>query len=563
MIVLRRSLVWVAVAACLTPVLLYSAEGVTSMSATSHDKSSPIVNAPAGSIEGRIEGELRVFKGIPYALPPTGSARWTPPSPMPRWTGVRKATEFGPICFQPKSQLSSIYTWAPAPMSEDCLTLNIWAPTGARNAPVFFWIYGGALTTGSSSDALYDGTRLAERGIVVVSINYRLGVLGWLAHPELSKESSLGISGNYGLLDQIEGLQWVKRNISAFGGDPANVTIAGESAGGLSVMYLMASPLARGLFAKAIAESAYMISTPELKQKSFGAPSAEESGTHLAAALKAPDIAALRTMDAAALTNAAPTTGFAPFGAVDGHVLLRQLVDVFDKGEQAPVPILAGFNSGEIRSLRILAPHPPASAAEYEATIRDRYGDLADEFLRLYPSANMDESILATTRDALYGWTAQRLVRKQTALGHRSFLYLFDHGYPAADTAGLHGFHASELPYVFGTIDRTPPFWPKVPDTAEEKKFSDAMVGYWSSFARTGQPKAANQPDWPVFGPTGSYMAFEDAPQPSDHLLPGMYEFNEETVCRRRASGDIAWNWNVGLYSPKLPAQQAQCKQSR
>jgi para-nitrobenzyl esterase len=162
-------------------------------------------------------------------------------------------------------QLSNIYAGNPMPMSEDCLTLNIWAPNKARNAPVFFWIYGGALARGSSRDPLYDGARLASQGIVVVSINYRLGVLGWLAHPELSKESPLGVSGNYGLLDQIEALQWVRRNIGAFGGDPANVTIAGESAGGLSVMYLLAAPPARGLFAKAIAESAYMISTPELK----------------------------------------------------------------------------------------------------------------------------------------------------------------------------------------------------------------------------------------------------------------------------------------------------------
>jgi para-nitrobenzyl esterase len=278
----------------------------------------------------------------------------------------------------------------------------------------------------------------------------------------------------------------------------------------------------------------------------------------LAAALHAPNIEAMRAMDAGTLVVAAPAAGYAPWGTIDGHVLPRQLVDVFDKGEQAPVPILAGFNSGEIRSLRVLAPHPPASAAAYEATIRDRYGDLADEFLRLYPSANMQESILATTRDALYGWTAQRLVRKQTALGQPSFLYFFDHGYPAADAAGLHGFHASELPYVFGTFDATPPHWPKIPATPGDEAFH-AMIGYWSSFARTGRPQAANEPDWPPFGSAGSYMAFKEAPQPSDHLLPGMYEFNEETVCRRRASGEIAWNWNVGLYSPKLPAQQAQC----
>ena len=171
-------------------------------------------------------------------------------------------------------------------------------------------------------------------------------------------------------------------------------------------------------------------------------------------------------MDAATLANAAPAVGFAPWGAVDGHVLPRQLVEIFDKGEQAPVPLLAGFNSGEIRSLRILAPPPPANAAAYESTIRDRYRDLADEFLRLYPSSNMQESIWATTRDALYGWTAERLVRKQTALGQPATSIFFDHGYPAADDAGYHASMRSELPFVFGTFDRTPPLWPKIPATA-------------------------------------------------------------------------------------------------
>jgi para-nitrobenzyl esterase len=507
-----------------------------------------------------MEGDLRVFKSIPYALPPVGAARWTPPSPMPRWTGTKKATEFGPACFQPKAKLSNIYVGDPMPMSEDCLTLNIWTPENAHNAPVFFWIHGGALSGGSSREPVYEGARLADRGIVVVSINYRLGVFGWLAHPELSSESPLGISGNYGLLDQIEALRWVKQNIGSFGGDPSNVTIAGESAGALSVMYLMAAPGARGLFAKAIAESAYMISTPELKQARFGSPSAEENGTRLAAALKAKDIAAMRAMDAATLTEAAPAAGFAPWGAIDGHIFPHQLVDVFDKGEQAPVPLLAGFNSGEIRSLRVLAPHPPATAAEYETTIRNQYADMADAFLHLYPSTNLEESILATTRDALYGWTAERLVKKQAALGQPSYLYFFDHGYPAADSAGLHGFHASELPYVFGDFDRTTKLWPKIPPTPQETRISDAMIGYWTSFARTGHPQAAHEPDWPAFGSKGAYMGFTDAPRPSDNLLPGMYEFNEQVMCRRRASGAIGWNWLVGLWSPKMPAQSAECK---
>ncbi len=520
----------------------------------------PIVDAPAGKIEGQLDGKLRVFKGIPYASPPVGQARWQPPSPMPRWPEVRTAAEFGPACYQPTIKVQTVYTRGPLPMSEDCLTLNIWAPADARKAPVFFWIYGGALTAGASREALYDGARMAARGIVVVSINYRLGVLGWLAYPELSAESPKGVSGNYGLLDQIEALRWVRRNIGAFGGDPSNVTIAGESAGGLSVMYLMAAPLARGLFSKAIAQSAYMISTPELKQRHFGSEAAEESGTRLAAALHMPNLAALRAMDAHALADAAPAAGYAPWGTIDGQILPRQLVDVFDSGEQAPVLLLAGFNSGEIRSLRALAPRPPASAVEYERTIRERYLDLADEFLKLYPSTNMEESILRTTRDALYGWTAERLVRKQTELRLPSFLYFFDHGYPAADSAGLHAFHASELPFVFGTLEVTPPNWPKIPATPQETSLSEAMVGYWTSFARTGKPQAANQPDWRAYGSARSCMTFTDAPHPSDHVLPGMYEFNEAVVSRSRASGDIAWNWNAGLASPKLPTQKTPAK---
>jgi len=502
---------------------------------------------------------LRVFKGIPYALPPVGPARWKPPVSMPAWPGVRQAVQFGAACIQPTRRLSSIYESDVSPTSEDCLTLNAWVPEGAHKAPVFVWIHGGALVTGTSKEAVYDGTKLAEQGMVVVSINYRLGVLGYLALPELSAESPLGISGNYGLLDQIAALRWVQRNIGAFGGDPSKVTIAGESAGALSVMYLMASPEARGLFSKAIAESAYMVSTPELKQRRFGAPAAEESGTLLASVVHATNAAALRAMDAQTLTDAAATSGFAPWGAVDGHLLTRQLVDTFDRGEQAPVPLLAGFNSGEIRSLTFLAPPPPPTAAEYERIIRDRYGDLADEFLRLYPSTELRESVLATTRDALYGWTAERLVKKQAAIGQPAFLYLFDHGYPDADAAGLHGFHASELPYVFGTLTRTPPLWPKIPSTPRETALAEAMVGYWASFARTGRPRAANEPDWPGYEPTQAYMAFEDAPHASANLFPGMYALHEAAVCRRK-SADLAWNWNVGVVSPQLTGADKGCR---
>jgi para-nitrobenzyl esterase len=519
-----------------------------------------VVDAPAGKVRGEAVGPLRVFKGIPFAVAPTGARRWKPPLPMPKWNGTREATKYGPACVQPKSRSESIYAWDLPSMSEDCLSLNLWAPADAHKAPVFVWIHGGSLTSGAGSDPMYDGSRLAERGLIVVTINYRLGVLGYLAHPALSAESRRNISGNYGLLDQIEALRWVKRNIAAFGGDASNVTIAGESAGGLSVMYLMAAPDAHGLFAKAIAQSAYMISTPELRSTTFGDVAGEAAGLWLAGKLGASDLAGLRSMDAMAITNGAASAGWLPFGTIDGRILRRQLVDVFDRREQAKVPILAGFNSGEIRSLRFLLPPTPADVATYEKQIRERYADLSDAFLERYPSSAMQESMLATTRDALYGWTAERLVSRQTAVGAPSFLYYFDHGYPAAEAMGLHAFHASELPYVFGTAGKTPSHWPAVPATPVEKELSDAMLGYWAAFARDGVPSATGSPQWRPYGTERAYMAFEAAPLPKTHLLPGMYELNEKVVCRRRASGHIPWNWNVGLASPPLPAEASQCR---
>ena len=520
----------------------------------------PVVDAPAGKVRGVAVGDLHVFRGIPYALPPTGMRRWNAPLEVPRWQGTRGATSVGPACVQPKSRPDSLYLLDLPAMSEDCLSLNIWAPAGGSKLPVLVWIHGGSLAIGSGSEAVYDGEKLARRGLVVVSINYRLGVLGYLAHPALSAESRRNVSGNYGLLDQIAALRWVSRNIAAFGGDAANVTVAGESAGALSVMYLMVTPEARGLFAKAITQSAYMISTPQLRDSAFGDVAGESAGVWLAGKLGASDLASLRSMDAVAITTAAAAAGYAAFGTIDARVLPRQLVEAFDRGEQAKVPILAGFNSGEIRSLRALAPQAPADAATYETQIRERYSDLTDAFLELYPSSDPSESVLATTRDALYGWTAERLVAKQTAAGAASFLYFFDHGYPAAEARGLHAFHASEIPYVFGTPDKTTPRWPAVPATPVESQLSDAMASYWAAFARDGVPSAAGQPLWPAYGAERAYMAFEDAPHPRAHLSPGMYELNEQVVCRRRAKGGVPWNWNVGLASPPLPAAAPQCR---
>lgn len=515
------------------------------------------VHTPQGPLFGSIDDKgSSVFKGIPYAVAPIGELRWKPPVAIPDWSDLRDATRFGPACIQPHLSSDSIYADDPIAMSEDCLSLNVWVSEPARKLPVMVWIHGGGLLTGSSASTMYDGTRFAADGVVLVSINYRLGIFGYLAHPDLSVESPDGASGNYGLLDQIEALKWVRRNIAAFGGDPENVTIFGESAGALSVMHLMASPLAKGLFAKAIASSAYMISTPDLRAPLHGMPSAEQIGGFVSAALNAPDIAALRAIDATTLSEVTTKAGFMPQATIDNWSLRRQLVDSFDLGEQAPVPLIAGFNSGEIRTLRFLAPPIPVNAKTYEKEIRRLYGDLAGKFLCLYPPTDLEESILAATRDGIYGWTAQRLVHKQAALGMPSFLYYFNHSYPEADALAIPAFHACEVPYVFGNVRTGVPLpvnWPAPAPTPAEMALSDLMLGCWTSFAKTGTPSLDGGTAWPPFAEEEAYMEFRESAATSTKLLPGAYRLQEEIVSRRRHAGGLPWLANIGIASEIIP----------
>jgi para-nitrobenzyl esterase len=288
----------------------------------------------------------------------------------------------------------------------------------------------------------------------------------------------------------------------------------GESAGGLSAMYLMASPLADGLFHKAILQSAYMINTPALRQPVHGLPAAEQVGTYLQGALKAADIAAMRAMDARELTAARSggwlcnRSGLSMAGRSSGNWSIR-LTGANRRGFRC----WRDSTAGRSVSLRVLAAPTPSSAAAYEAAITCRYGDLAPLYLRLYPSSDTGESILAATRDALYGWTAERLVRKQTEVGAPSFLYVFDHGYPAADALGLHAFHAAELPYVFGTMDDVPLYWPRSPDSKQENALSVAMIDYWTSFARDGAPRASGAAEWAAYGAERNFVAFVGEPK--------------------------------------------------
>lgn len=514
------------------------------------------VTTPQGKLVGRtLDDGTRVFLGVPYAQAPIGDARWRPPVELTAWSGSREATSYGPACMQPKSPADSIYGDDPPKMSEDCLSLNIWSPKGSRKAPVMVWIHGGSLISGYSGSPFYDGARFAEKGVVFVSINYRLGVFGFLSHPGLTAESPHHASGNYGLLDQIEALKWVQRNIASLGGDPANVTIFGESAGALSTMYLLASPLAKGLYSKAIAESPYMVPTPILKEAAYGMMSGEQIGEAVSAKLNVPDIKALRAVDAVTL-NALPTQGGPiPQATVDGWFLTKQLVETFDAGEQARVPLMAGFNSAEIRSLPGLAPPIPSTASAYEINIRANYGDLAERYLGLYPASDIEGSIFAATRDAVYGWSAQRLVAKQARVGIPSYLYFFDHAYPASEALKLGAFHAAEIPYVFGaagTDASLPDNWPRPPVNADERRLSGAMLSYWTSFAKQGVPAAMGEPAWQPYAKGASYMAFRGKPVASVDLLPGHYTLSEEMKCRRRIANQ-SWIPMIGSAPAEVP----------
>jgi para-nitrobenzyl esterase len=515
------------------------------------------VQTARGAVSGvALPDGITVFRGIRYAQAPTGDLRWKPPIAPPDWKGVYVAAEFGPACMQSTSASTSIYADTLPQVSEDCLFLNVWKPVHASNAPVIVWIHGGALRGMSGSQGLDDGSQLARKGVIVVTLNYRLGIFGYLALPQLTAESTHHSSGNYGLLDQIAALQWVRENIARFGGDPGNITVAGESAGALSTIELMASPLARGLFQKAITQSGYMVSNMELTRPSYGQPSAEAFGEYVVKQVGTTDLTALRSMDAKTLMEKSYAGGFDPQANIDGWVLPQQIVECFDRGNQARVPVIVGFNAGEVRSLRFFLPPLPKTKAEYVAMVRKIYGDLADKFLELYPATNIEEGALAAGRDAFYGWSAVRLARAQTRMGVPAYLYFFNHDYPAEVALHLEAFHASELPYEFGVIgsnDKLPKNWPKPPDNAQERALSEAVMSYFTGFARTGHPVAQGEPAWKPYSDNLAYMDFRNKPVPSQNLLPGMFELQEEVVARRRAAGTQNWYVNVGLLSAPVP----------
>lgn len=447
-----------------------------------------VVPTSGGAVRGVVKGDAEAFLGIPYAAPPVGADRWREPQPAPVWQGVRDGSAFGAVCQQgvpaPWGPYTAEFLAAP-PMSEDCLTLNVWRPKSAatKKLPVLVFIHGGGFGGGAGSLPIYDGAKLAAKGAVVVTINYRVGVLGFMAHPALTAESPLGSSGNYGLLDQIAALKWVRANAGKFGGDAGNVTVSGESAGAASVADLMVSPLAKGLFDKAIAFSgaSMAVDVPPLKQN-------EQIGSDLAAKLDKASIADMRAEPAEALVEATryvpgassgpPRLMFVP--KVDGKVVPFDPIRA--SGPVAsPVPLISGYNSAEMIDPSVRTP------AQFEAAVRARYGASAERLLALYPHATDAEAVASNTLIARDRYMAGLLLwaRERTRTAQQPvFAYLYDHAYPAVNGGQSWGaFHSSQLPYVFGNIGIGERAW-KPADDRVVRQWQDRLL----AFMRSGVP---------------------------------------------------------------------------
>jgi para-nitrobenzyl esterase len=526
------------------------------------------VQTKAGVVEGVAAsgGPVRAFWGIPFAAPPTGELRWREPRPTPPWTGVRKATAFGPRCPQGRVFDDMVFRDEP---SEDCLYLNVWTParSASEKLPVMFWIHGGGFQAGSASEARQDGARLAAKGVVVVSPNYRLGIFGFFAHPLLTAESGHAASGNYGLMDQIAALQWVQENIAAFGGDPGNVTIFGESAGSFAVSALMASPLARGLARRGIGESGAFVGRGPLEPKSLAG--SEEMGSRFGASLGADSLAALRAKPTDEVLQAALKLKpwFGP--TIDGYVMPRGALEIYAAGEQSHIPLLAGWNADEIRAAVVLAKEKPTAKTFTEQT-RARFGPAADAILKAYPAetdAQALESAAAVASDQFVGYSTWKWLELHGQTGGAPvFRYSFDRKIPVAPgtlvggvpatAADIGARHAGEIEYVFGTLD----WLPAVPWQTPDRDLSELMTSYWSNFARTGDPNGAGLPLWPRYAPADGFqvMHLDVTSQAAPDALRPRYEaidaFESEARRRQTLQALGGTEWVLRAWDLKEPA---------
>jgi para-nitrobenzyl esterase len=480
---------------------------------------SPKPLTSAQTVNGIISGieeksGIASFKGIPYAAPPVGNLRWREPQPAANWTGVRKADHFGPRAMQ--APIYGDMNFRSDGVSEDCLYLNVWTPakSAGDKLPVLVYFYGGGFVAGDGSEPRYDGESMATKGIVAITVNYRLGLFGFFAHPELSKESGKNASGNYGLLDQAAALQWVQKNIAAFGGDPSKVTIAGESAGSMSVSAQMASPLSKNLFARAIGESGAMGTSQPLPNLQ----KAEQTGMAFEKATGAGSLAGLRAMNAKTLLDSATKFGaFSFWPIIDGYFFPEDPMKVYMAGEQAKVPLLAGWNSQEMDYRSILGQQPP-TVENYKAVVQKLYGDNAQRVLDLYHASSDAEVPKVATDlagDRFIGFGTWRWTDFQIKAGQPVYRYLYERPRPGLTaemgnaSPGLAGgieynkpntappaigaVHSAEIEYAMGNLATNKVFAWKT----EDFKVSQIIQEYFANFIKTGDPNGAGLPQWP------------------------------------------------------------------
>lgn len=477
------------------------------------------VRVTGGDIVGARAGVLNTFLGIPFAAPPVGNLRWRAPQDVVPWTGVRQARSFAPACAQ-------TVDWVPNPKSEDCLYLNVWAPAKAARLPVLVWIHGGGFFGGTAADPLFDGSNLAKRGAVIVTLNYRLGVFGFFAHPELTAESPDKASGNQGIEDQIAALQWVKKNIAAFGGDPGRVTIVGESAGAESVALLIASPLAKGLFQRAIAESGHdFLPSDAGDDNQFALKQAEARGLAFAKAAGAAHLADLRSMRVEALQKQA----WMPFITVDGHVLREDVATSYRQHRQNDVPLLLGWNAEEGRDLAPeIVGSSDFSAAKYRQVVTQLLGYApSDALLAAYPGATDAQakaSIYQLTTD-WWGWGMMHWAGLQAKYGRSTpYAYFFAH-HPAEPATrcgyGCGAGHGAEIRYVFDNLHQDPRAW-----ATADRELAARLATTWVNFARTGTPNGKGLPAWPAYdGSKPSIMRIGSEADLTLHPLPDFSVF--------------------------------------
>lgn len=465
-----------------------------SLAATTASAEVTTAAVTGGKVQGLAARGVASFKGIPFAAPPVGALRWRSPEAVKPWSGVKPATAFAPGCMQDQAAFAQLGI-AKTAVSEDCLYLNVWTParTAGDKLPVMVWIYGGAFTSGATSIPTYDGTNLAKRGVIVVSLAYRVGPFGFLATPELSRESGHG-SGNYGLEDQIAGLKWVRDNIAAFGGDPSRVTIFGESAGGIAVSMLAESPLARGLFQRAISESGGNFGPPRLDNEGGENVQplrlAEQTGKAFLESAGAKTLAEARALPSEQVLKGKGRL----WPNYDGYVLPPDANGLYEAGRQNDTPILIGTNSDE----GALFTPPKVTPQAFEQQVRAGYGEYADRILAAYPHATDQEAYRAAKdlfRDTAFAWPTYTWARLQSKTGKgKVFTYLFDELSPISagpfhDPDGAT--HASEIGYVFGNLG--PDYSPA------DHALSERMGAYWTNFAKTGDPNGAGVPAWTPF----------------------------------------------------------------